>query len=367
MTEGKGADMTLYRLAIVASLLAGFAWDAPAAGQASPNPNCTDDNGSDRCAEEEQRLMRALYGARTIEQHRAAGDEVRRIFYVDGYGRDLVLVSFVRAPGRDPELQVQLPARGEEARPELMRAAVPQRVWGEILDGSRNFHRSFAPEAGQSAGEVSICMHSWVYTIEAAERPRASRPAGVRHKTEDACENGPGQAYAHQLQQAALSLLPHCAALAPEQHRNAASMLAACRVLHGDRLAAAEALNLAEAFQRIEGPQDALRIAGLFAHQTRIDWAGRPYRGSGVQAASFWAEQARPVRGWTNLYFERVEGESADRVRMRGLLSRTTDTPRGAATGNESAPVELIWVRDPNGTFAVAEATIGRWTSPGGG
>jgi hypothetical protein len=359
--------MTLFGLAISASLLAGLAAAAPAGGQARPDANCRDDNGTDRCAEDQQRRMRELYGAMTIEQHQAAGDEVRRIFYVDGYGRDLVLVSFLRAPGRDPELLVQLPPRGEEARPEPMRAAVPQSVWNEVIAGSRNFHRSFAPEPGSPPGEASICMHSWVYTIESAERPLASRPATVRRKIEDACEDGPGQLYALDLQRTALSLLPHCAALAPDQHRNPASTLAACRVLHGDRLAAAEALNLAETFQRIEGPQDAARIAGLFAHQIRIDWAGQPYRGSGVQAAPFWAEQARPARGSTNLSFERVEGESADRVRMTGLLSRTTDTPRGAATGNESARVELIWVRDQNGTFAVSEATVGRWTSSGGG
>jgi hypothetical protein len=69
------------------------------------------------------------------------------------------------------------------------------------------------------------------------------------------------------------------------------------------------------------------------------------------------------VRGWTNIAFERVEGETADRVRMTGLLSRTTDTPRGAGTGNESAPVELIWVRDHNGGLRVERATVGRWGS----
>jgi hypothetical protein len=74
-------------------------------------------------------------------------------------------------------------------------------------------------------------------------------------------------------------------------------------------------------------------------------------------------ERARPVRGWTNLLYERVEGLDADRVRMTGTLSRTTDTPRGPATGSESAPVELIWVRDHNAELKIERATVGRWTS----
>lgn len=68
--------------------------------QPRPDPNCRDDRGTDRCAETEQRRMRELYGVRSIEEHQAAGDQVRRIFYVDGYGRDLILIAFVRTSGR---------------------------------------------------------------------------------------------------------------------------------------------------------------------------------------------------------------------------------------------------------------------------
>ena len=303
--------------------------------------------------------MRALYGVPSIEEHAAAGDELRRIFYVDGYGRDLILIAFVRAPGRDPELRVHYPRREREARPDPLRAPVPQGAWNEVVARAAHFDRSFVavPEAGPS-----ICSHSWVYVMEAAEPSRyPQQPVQIRRKTEDACEEGPGQVYARDLARLALGLIPHCSALDPAQHRNEASMLDACRILHGDRLAAAEVLNRAGAFRQLRGPQDAERIAGHFAQETQIDWAGAPYRGAGYRAGEFWTARLGPGDGPTNMYFERVEGETGRRVRLSGSLSRSVDTPRGEGTGIETATVEQIWTRDGNGEMQVERATIGPW------
>lgn len=333
---------------------------APASGQNRPDRNCTDDRLVDRCSAEQQRAMRGLYGVPSIEEHSAAGEEVRRIFYVDGYGRDLILIVFVRSPRRDPELRIHYPMREGAPRPEPLRAAVPQPVWNEVAERGVHFDRSFAPGPAE---EPSICLHSWVFTIEAAEPTRDPRaPVEVRRKVEDACEDGPAKVYAREFARLALPLVPHCAALDSEQHRNEPAILDACRILHGDRLAAAEVMNRARAFRQLGRLHDAERIAGHFAQQPQIDWDGQTYRGPGYRAGEFWAARAvRADGGPTNMYIERVEGESGSRVRLRGLLSRSVDTPSGTATGVETATIEQIWARDVNGTMMIERATIGPW------
>ena len=342
------------------SLSAAIALSAGAASVPSRDPDCHDDRGVDRCSQEAQARMHSLYGVRSIEDHRNAGDQVRRVFYVDGYGRDLVLIAFVRSPGRDPSLRVHYSQRAGQPQPETFEAPVAQSTWNEVLNRSENFHRTFAPIAGDDPDRW-ICLHSWVYTIEAVGERRPRRDAEIRRKVEDACEQGPGSEYAEELATIALSLVPHCAAIDLRQHRNAATVLDVCRLLHGDRLAAAEVLNRAAGFRQIGGRADAHRITGRFAHETRIDWNGLAFRGPGHQADEFWAGQLDRPGGVTNLYIERIEGEGADRVRLLGGLSRSVDTPRGRGTGYEHARVEQLWVRDFNGEMRVESATIGPW------
>jgi hypothetical protein len=164
------------------------------------------------------------------------------------------------------------------------------------------------------------------------------------------------------VQRLALGLLPHCAALDPRQHRNPATILANCQLLHGDRLAAAEVMNRLDAFRRVEGPQHVALLQGVFAHQTEIDWAGDRYSGPGYRANAFWAGKLeQPADRGTSFGVSRVIGESAHRVRVAGEMSRAADTPQGAAMGSETASVEQIWVRDVNGEMALERATIGPW------
>ena len=334
-----------------------------ATAQVAGNRSCRDDNGTDRCAEAQQRQVRESFGVRSIEEHRNAGDQVRRVFYVDGYGRDLILIAFVRAPGRDPALWVHYPRREGEARPESLQAPVPQAAWNEVVQRSENFDRTFAPRAGEDPELRSFCLHGWVYTIESVGRNGGPRlPAEIRRKTESACEDGPGAAYARDVERIALTLIPHCAALNPEYHRNPSSILSACRILHGDRLAAAEVLNLAHGFLHIGGPEHAHRIQSLFAHEVSIDWSGERYRGDSLGAPAFWtARLDQEDSGHTNLIVASVDAESADRVRLRGTLRRSVDGPRGRGNSSQEARVELIWTRDLNSEMKVESAMVGPW------
>jgi len=160
-------------------------WLLLGAGQfqtSASSANCRDDQGVDRCAEEQQRRTRELFGVRSIEEHRAAGDQVRRAFYVDGYGGDVALIAFVRSPGNDPTLWVHYPAE-RARRPAPQQVALSEAIWAEVIDRSRNFYRSFIPRDGSDPEFVVVCLHGWVYTIEANDPKsveRGLRPCGAR-------------------------------------------------------------------------------------------------------------------------------------------------------------------------------------------
>ncbi|HZF94656.1 MAG TPA: hypothetical protein VEZ20_07245 [Allosphingosinicella sp.] len=352
--------MIVTRLAaVLLAAFAGLAAAAPARAeqQAAPARDCSDDRGVDRCAEEQQRRTRALFGVRSIEEHRAANDEVRRVFYVDGYGRDVVAIAFVRAPGRDPKVLVHYPYRDGETPIAPLEAPVSEDVWNDVVERSANFHRSFADDrsAPSENGEITICLHSWVYTIEAVGRAQGIRPPQIRRKTEDACQDGPGEAFAGQLDRIARSLFPHCAGLDIDNHRNEAMVLSACRILRGDRLAAAGVLNAAEGFSNARGPDDARLLSGLFHDRATIAWGSERQVLGWAEAEAFWASRLQSGEDRAIFYFDAVEGLSAERARLTGSLSR----PSGE--GYQSAEVVQIWTRDDGGDWKVREATVGPW------
>ena len=332
-----------------------------AAARDTAEGDCRDNDGVERCEAEQQRRLRDLYGVRSIEEHREAGDRVYRVFYVDGYGNDLILIAFVRTPGRDPTLWVHYPQRPGQPRLEPLQAPVPQAVWDEIVDRSANFERSYAMPAGENPASRSFCLHGWNFTIETVGRRRGRPPIEIRRKTENACEDGPGTAYSHEVYRLALPLIEPCASLDPRHHRNAAMILRACGFLHGDRLVAAEVLNLAHDFVNFEGVGNAARMSGRFAHEPSIDWNGELYRGPGQGAVEFWAARLAGGNGSAFFYFESVHGENADRARLTGRLGRSTASPQGGGNGRETARVEQIWVRDHNGEMRVESVTVGPW------
>ena len=344
-------------LAISAWLILGFApatATKPAKGE-PPVGDCHDDDMVDRCSAEQQRRVRELFGVQPIEVHRDAGDQVRRAFYVDGYGNDVVAIVFVRPKGGDPALQVHFPRASDGKRPEPLQAPVPHGVWESVIRLSSHFDEQLKrlPEVPSGSGEITLCMHSWVFTVEATDPAIGEyRPATLRRKTEDSCDDGLAEAYANELTRAAVPLLPPCARLDPREHRNEAMLLSACRLLRGDRLAAAEVMNLLDGFDSIEGPEDATHLKGLFAYQARIDWGGEQLA-EGGGAGEAWARKMSEG-GRTRLYWDYIEGETAQRVRFVGLLSRSLESDAGYSR----ARVEQIWRREGR-SFQIERATVG--------
>jgi hypothetical protein len=347
---------------------------APASPQGRADPNCQDDRGVDRCDPEQQRRVRQLFGVISIEEHRAAGDQVRRVFYVDGYGGDVVAIAFIRSPGRDPEVWVHYPRRQGEPTPEPLRAPVPRPVWNDVIERGEHFDRDVLsrpapagqghPAKGTAAApegqEMVLCIHSWDFTIEAVDRGRAA-DAAIRRKTEDGCEDGQGELYAQYLERIALSLIPHCAALDVSQYRNEAIALLGCAKLRGDRIAAAEVRNRVDPFFEVQGPEDARLIAPLFHDDAAIEWRGEQLRGAGTDPPGFWASRVRTEGARVNFFIETIEGLSSERVRLTGGLFRAAAAAAGEAARYESAAVEQIWTRVNQSDWYIERATVAPW------
>ncbi len=342
--------------ALIASLLLIAAPEkAPAADRFPPVGDCRDDHLVDRCNPEQQRRVRELFGVKPIEAHRDAGDQVRRAFYVNGYGTDVVAIAFVRPKGGDPSLWVHFPRGPDGSRVDPLQAPVPNDVWEDVIRRSSHFDEQLKrlPEKPSGSGEITLCLHSWVFTVEATDpAPGEHEPATLRRKTEDACDDGLAEAYAGELERAAVPLLPQCARLDRTRHRNEATLLSACRLLRGDRLAAAEVMNRLDRFDLVEKAEDATHLLDVFAYDARIDWAGEPIDAAGG-AAEAWARKMSEG-GRTRLYWDYVEGETAERVRFVGLLSRSPEDEGQYL----QARVEQVWKRDGR-TFQIERATVG--------
>jgi hypothetical protein len=346
------------RRGAVLALLALALWAQPAAAQ---EWDCLDEAAVDRCDPAQQGRVRAMYGVATIEAHRDAGDQVRRVFYVDGSGNDVLAIVFIRAPGRDPELRVHFRREQGEPGPAAMVALVPAGQWSALIERSAHFDRAMVPRPVPT-DEETICTHGWVYTVEASDPAPSASPSGsVRRRTESACHDGLAAAYAVEIYRAALALLPYCGQLDSRQHRNPAMQIEACRALRGDRLAAAMVMNRVEPLGWIDRSVELARIAPLFHHSASVDWDGERNSADQLDGAAR-LYLARSIEGnRPRLRIDSVDGERSDRVRLRGALVRNVAQGEGEEERQERAPVELVWEAPDGGEFTIRSARIGRY------
>jgi hypothetical protein len=329
------------------------------------DPGCRDGSPRDRCSPEERRRVRELFGMRSIEEHLTAGDQVRRVFYVDGNGRDLVAIAFVRSPGRDPLVSIHFPRIGGTPAREPFTAPVPRDVWENLLFRSQMFDRTVGPRpepSDPSGGRIiTVCSHSWIYTAESSDPtdPADLRPGSTTTRTEDACAHGLVQFFAIEVQRAALPLLPACAILDPRQHHDEASTIADCAMLHGDRLAAAEVMNRVYALRHARDLADLNKIEGLFDFRGKVDWNGERNGTEFGAQPRFWLTKMGEGGGRTNFYFDRIEGETAYRVRLSGSLVRTIEQGGESEPIRQRARVEQIWIYGPARVFQIESVSVG--------
>lgn len=338
------------RLLLPLALLGLFA-PMPAVAQSWPDEQCIMEPTLASCAQSRADGLAMRFGVPRIEQHLADGDAVVRIFFINGDGRDRLLIAFVRAPGRDPTASVHFPRQRGQPSPPPMQAPIPQAVWDQALDRASYAERSLTPVPA----DPRICLHPWTYVFEASDPAREGYmlPAATRRHIVNGCEDAPLILFAGDLQRLALPLFPACDALASNQYWYPADQLFRCSILSGDRLAAARVVNLATAFERVRAPQDQDALADLFVDNATVDWNGRRTP-RGADSDRFWLARVAED-GVDSFTIERAEGQSIDRVRITGRLGRSTHGREGPI--RYSAPFEQMWVQN-----MIVSATVGAWT-----
>lgn len=309
---------------------------------------CGDDDGNDRCSAAEQEKMRRLYRLESIATH--ANAQVRRIFFISGYGNDTVAIEFVRAHGRGPVVRVHF--RHIDGMTDLspIEKELNLSQWSDVLALSRDFDKSFAGPAkakGKDSDEaITMCLHSWVYWGEAID------PGGKpRSVVDNACNDPPVETFAWQAAKMAIAAFPHCDLLDRSLGRNDAALLASCSGLAGDRLAAARVFNEAKGFRFLDDKQGGT-LAELAGYQVKLDLQGTAYAGKEAEAA--W--DGLVADGNTYYYWDEARGIDSETVKVVGGVIR-----RGKAEGgsdDQRADVSMTWEED-GGQFEIKSITVG--------
>ncbi len=311
--------------------------------------DCFDDDMNNRCDAESRRQTRARFGVPSIEELNESGAQVRRAFFVDGYGSEMPVITFIRAPGAGPRVTVSIvreSANGSRRVVELTEE-LSAPVWDDAIARTELFHRALAPQTmpvtDDEEAAITICLHSWVTTVEAADPP-----GSLRMRTQDSCNEGLTTEAGFYLARLAYEALPYCTALELNDYRNRVAALQACALLEGDRLAAAEALN------RIDAMDDArllVPVANSFLqHNITIEWGAERANGAAA-AAALWDAKDQQRR---HLYHTSVIGESANRVRVTGIVYESYEE------GARHAEVEQIWTREHAWRFRLSSMRVSR-------
>lgn len=320
--------------------------------QTAPTPDrtCLDDNNRDICAPAMRAELLERLGMATAEADAAAGVESYRVFFVDGYGRDLPALVFERRPGSGPMSVVY----GTEGR--KLEVPVSPAVWDEMVARSEFADRELVqPPAEPRAANAppAFCLHAWSSTVEMTNSPVTRwRSEPVRRRTENACNGALTTRFAFFVAEQALKAQPHCQGLDIDRQRNAVTLLASCLMLKGDRAAAGSLFD-----QISDGrPRQGADLTNPFVWQNylgangspRLDWAGEVVvgqQGRDRKVAEFIVARLQETPT-LRFYPMTYDATDARRVAVTGQVQYYEDM----ADGGErwfSADYVQTWVWDP--------------------
>ena len=190
----------------LAFALAALLSATPASAQRWPDEQCVENPNIASCAQSLVDSLAPTYGVRRIEEHRDAGDEVLRVFFIKDGGR-AALVSLVRAPGRDPTIYVHFPRPRTGPAPAPMQAPATQALWDEAFSRAAYADRSLVP---LPRDPQVICLHPWTFVFEASvpAEPHYGRPARGRRHIANSCDDAPLLYFADDLQRLVSPLFP---------------------------------------------------------------------------------------------------------------------------------------------------------------
>lgn len=277
------------------------------AAQKPVAPKCTDDRGAERCTAAARAKQRAIYRAPPIAQLGANGSEAIRVFYVDGYGRDVGMLVLRKPNGADPLFEFATPVRSQ-----TLAARTDAATWMRILEAGSGFDNQPTPET-RDPEEIEICLHQWMVTVEAIDSS-----GKVRLITQASCDRGFAIDYAFELAKAAIPALPICASLNSKYSRNEVTLLAACAWLEGDKSAAAQVYNQLIPENQIT---EEMALKALLSDDAVASWRGqRTLRGPSAIASAF-----EDKFGKTDVYLDRLIGDSPE---LATLTFSLIDYPR---------------------------------------
>lgn len=315
---------------------------------------CLDDNHRNICNPAVRSEVLEKLGLVSIEEEAATGAQVYRVRFVDGYGRDMPAIAFVRRPGHDPTVEVS----GLDGQ--QLRGAVSQKDWNRVVVEARFADRDLQPLPKNE--ELNICLHSWAVTVEMANAVSGRNQQGiVRSATQNACSDNLTVPYGFELAQIAYESLAPCAMIDMNQTRNHVTALSTCMRFSGDRFTAASLYNL---YNR-GGPRYALdrTDAGIW----------RAYLGTNGSPRLNWdGQEVQTDRARNNLVAEFIADQIKAKPQMGfhpenyvGLTGRKGEITGHITDGNGSkAHYRQTWIWDPNLSSWMLESwTVGSFSS----
>lgn len=245
---GKGADMRFW--AAIGLALGALPAALGAAPPAPPDP-CRPDGDATACYVAHQANYLGAFGLPTLESRRAAGDQIRRVMILGRSDNPVVAIEFRRAAGAEPTVAIYGPREDRAAglAQPAYAAAVPLAEWERIAEVGRNFDRTLVPD--HPSDVIVMCADGWLDIVETTDLEAEGPDGRLRRRVEGTCARGLANAYARELADTAVRLLPACRGI-QGWHDFSPMILAFCAKLGGDRMAAAEAYDRLKGAERGE-------------------------------------------------------------------------------------------------------------------
>lgn len=309
----------------------------------TPSKDRCDVNDRDRCSAATQWETLSLYGIPPISSLTKA--QVRRVFFVNGYARDIIALEFIRAAERSPVVRVHFPQDGGRKIGPL-EAELTADQWEDVVSLSRDFEKSYVRPKKDNPDAIVLCIHPWVYWAEAIELD-----GQTRSKVGNACDDPPVELFAWPAAKLARSVLPQCNLIDRSLERNDATLLRTCAALTGDRITAARIFNTAKGFRFFDeeegGNLDKISAYGFTLEQNGIKSEKKNAR---TVWDSFYTEKG------TGFYYHSIHGLDAKTARVTGEIWRRGNLDMD--DDDQVADVVMNW-KEYGGTFEITSITIG--------
>lgn len=322
---------------LAAILLAILCLAGPTAAAArASGPVCPDVFGQDFCDADRMAARHGRFDVPTAEVLAGQGFEGVRVFWVDGFSRDLPLVSVLRPPGAAARLDVRIPT---DAAPRVMDQPTSPWTW----EVSQTLAR-MALAAPEAVSEDQMCLHAWSARIEVIAGGK------VTTRVRSLCSGDALFEGADALSVRALDVMPGCDGLLG---RTWADRLATCSIIGGQKSwDAVEVANLLQGRVFEDYPPDEAAsvdediprsdVSRMFGPNATMAWAGSPPVKGPDAAADLWRRKLNDET------FLRIEPRSIEAgpytVIVRGVISYS-ESPDDKPAQRFEAPFEQRWLR----------------------